>query len=150
MQTKTKFDLRAVLLSTIANFSPWLAAVLLITWFGYPGVVCVTPMAWLLAVRVGIVCSDRSRSETTSARLTEAALAGALLGLLLGILYMVIVPLMGPIQPDEQANNTKFTLIFLASGVLASTVISLFAAVGVENRKRKKASFKQVETNQEF
>lgn len=139
METKTKFDLRAVLLSAVVNFSPWLAAVLLITWAGYPGVVCVTPMAWLLAARVGIVCSDRSRSETTSARLMEAGLAGVILGVLLGILYMVIVPLMGPIQPEEEANNTKFTFSMLISGVLVSTVLSLFAAVAMENRKRKQA-----------
>lgn len=137
METRTKLDFRSIFLATLGSFSPWLAAVLLITWLGYPGVVCITPMAWLLAARVGIVCSDRSRSQTTSARLVEAGLAGAMLGLLLGILYMVIVPFMGPIQPEEQANNTKFTLILFAAGILIATVISLFAAVAVENRKNK-------------
>lgn len=137
MKTRTNLDFRSAFLAVIGTFSPWLAAVLLITWSGYPGVVCVTPMAWLLAARVGIVCSDRSRSESATARLVEAALAGALLGLLQGILYMVIVPFMGPIQPEEQANNMKFTLILLAAGILIATVISLFAAIAVENRKKR-------------
>ncbi len=56
---------------------------------------------WLIALRVGNLCVWRSRSERSSQRLTEAALAGGFLGFLQGILFTGIIPLMGPIQTSE-------------------------------------------------
>src|SRR6266540_6322647 len=97
----TLLDLRTVIEIPLRQFVPWLAMVLLVTWSGYPGVVCVTPMAWLLALRVGNICVAHSKSEQTSRRLLEAALAGGILGFLQGILFAVIIPLMGPIQANE-------------------------------------------------
>jgi hypothetical protein len=72
--------------------------VVLVTWAGYPGVVCVTPVAWLLALRVGLLVARRSRAGTRRGRLGEAALAGAWFGLLQGVLFGVIAPWMGPLQ----------------------------------------------------
>lgn len=146
METRTTLDVRSIFLSAVGNFSPWLAAVLLITWSGYPGVVCITPMAWLLATRVGIVCSDRSKSQTTTLRLVEAALAGGLFGLLQGVLFMVITPFMGPIKPEEAAKSMTLTLIMLAAGVLIGAALSLFATATLENRKKKEAEYKKYET----
>ncbi len=60
----------------LRQFVPWLAMVLLVTFAGYPGVVCVTPMAWLIALRVGNLCVWGSKSSRSSSRLIEAALAG--------------------------------------------------------------------------
>ena len=88
--------------------------VLLVTLTGYPGVVCVTPMAWLLALRVGNLVTWRSKSGLRFQRLTEAALAGGFLGLLQGILFGLIIPFMGPIQQDEWGNS-----IMLVVGILA-------------------------------
>jgi uncharacterized membrane protein len=67
-------------------------------------VVCVTPLAWLMALRVGIVCVGRSTSDQTKQRLQEGALAGEWFGLLQGLLFWVIVPCMGPIQASEQTS----------------------------------------------
>ncbi len=94
-------DLRVVIEIPLRQFIWWLAMVLLVSFSGYPGVVCVTPMAWLIALRVGVLCVMRSRSESSSRRLLEAALAGGLLGLLQGILFTVVVPFMGPIKTSE-------------------------------------------------
>ncbi len=52
------FDLRIVVETPLRQFAPWLATVLLVTWFGYPGVVCVTPLAWL-SVRRGLTVATR-------------------------------------------------------------------------------------------
>src|SRR5258707_15461558 len=97
-------DWRTIILVPLSQFAPWLAVVLLVTWAGYPGVVCATPLAWLIALRVGIVCASKTKSSEMAQRLLEAALAGALFGLLQGLLFWVIVPRMGPLLPTEQAN----------------------------------------------
>src|SRR5512140_3587744 len=112
-------DLRVVIETPLRQFVLWLVMVLLVTFAGYPGVVCVTPMAWLIALRVGILCVTRSRSDSSSRRILEATLAGGLLGLLQGILFMVIVPLMGPIQPNEWSKTIILTLIMIIIGVFA-------------------------------
>ena len=121
-------DFRNIFETPLRQFVPWLAMVLLITWAGYPGVVCVTPMAWLIALRVGNLCAARSRSQSRSRRLTEAALAGAVLGLLQGILFAVIISLLQPINPDERAQTIALTLIMIAVGIFAGAGLSFLTA----------------------
>ena len=100
-----RLDLRVVFETPLRQFVPWLAMVLLVTFAGYPGVVCVSPMAWLIALRVGNLCVWRSRSMRSSRRLTEAALAGGLLGFLQGLLFVGIITLLEPINADERART---------------------------------------------
>ncbi len=111
--------------------------VLIVMWSGYPGVVCVTPMAWLLALRVGNICVAHSKSEQTSRRLLEAALAGGILGFLQGILFTVIIPLMGPIQANERTKTIVLILILLIVGVLAGAALSFFTAFLNEQRRQR-------------
>lgn len=124
----SNLDFRVVFEVPLRQFVLWLAMVLIVSFAGYPGVVCVTPMAWLLALRVGNICIARSRSEASSQRLIEAALAGGFLGFLQGILFLVIVPLMGPIQSNEITKTIILTLIMLVAGILAGAVLSFFTA----------------------
>jgi len=130
-------DLRTVIEIPLRQFVPWLVMVLLVTWSGYPGVVCVTPMAWLLALRVGNICVMRSRSEASSRRLLEAALAGGFLGFLQGVLFTIIIPLMGPIQANEWTKTIVLVLILLIVGVLAGAGLSFFTAFLNEQRKNR-------------
>ncbi len=132
-----RIDFRLVFEIPLRQFVPWLAMVLLVSLAGYPGVVCVTPMAWLLALRVGNICVARSRSEESSQRLLEAALAGGFLGFLQGILFLVIIPFMGPIQPNEITKTIVLTLIMLIVGVLAGAALSLFTAFLNEQRRNR-------------
>jgi hypothetical protein len=110
--------------------------VLLVTWSGYPGVVCVTSMAWLIALRVGNICVARSTSIQSSRRLLEAALAGGLFGFLQGLLFWVMVPLMGPIKPSEQGRAIVLSLFILVVGVFAGASLSFFTAYFTERRHR--------------
>lgn len=138
----TKLDIRSIVGTSFGNFAPWLAAVLFITWSGYPGVVCITPMAWLLAIPTGMICSSRSRTQKFSARLLEATLAGGILGLLQGLLFFIIIPIMGPIKPEEEANQMTLNLIMLTAGVLVAAVLSLFSAISMERRKKREADIR--------
>ncbi len=132
-----RLDLRAVLETPLRQFVPWLAAVLLVSWAGYPGVICVTPMAWLMALRVGLLCVTRSTSQDSSHRLLEAGLAGAFFGLLQGLLFIVIIPFAGPIAPGEEPNAVILTILMLIAGIFAGAILSLFTAFLTEQRKKR-------------
>ncbi|MGZ9226563.1 MAG: hypothetical protein ACXW4M_13505, partial [Anaerolineales bacterium] len=131
-----RLDFRTILETPLRQFVLWLAMVLLVSLTGYPGVVCVTPMAWLLALRVGNVCVARSRSEKSSQRLLEAALAGGILGLLQGVLFLVVIPFLGPIQPDERAQTIILSAIMLIAGIFAGAGLSFFTAYLHERRRQ--------------
>ena len=75
LSTLKRIDFRLIIETPLRQFAPWLAMVLIVSFAGYPGVVCVTPMAWLLALRVGNIYAARSKSQQSSQRLWEAALA---------------------------------------------------------------------------
>lgn len=129
-------DLRIVFETPLRQFVLWLAMVILVSLAGYPGVICVTPMGWLIALRVGNLCVARSRSEKSSQRLVEATFAGGILGLLQGILFIVVVPLLGPIQADEWMQTIILTLIMVIVGIFAGAGLSLFTAYLNERRHR--------------
>ena len=133
-------DLRNAIETSLRQFAPWLAIVLLVTWAGYPGVVCVTPMAWLIALRVGNICVGRSRSEQSSRRLTEAAIAGGVLGLLQGILFAIIISRLQPISGSDQAKSNILTLIMIVVGIFAGAGLSFFTAYLNEQRRKAKST----------
>ncbi len=133
--SSNRLDLRAVFEIPLRQFAPWLVTVLLVTWAGYSGVVCVTPLAWLIALRVGIICVARSRSIESKRRIQEAALAGAWFGLLQGLLLWGIVPRMGPIQESEQASAKLIMLIMVVIGMLAGSALSVFTAYQIERKR---------------
>jgi hypothetical protein len=110
-------DIRLILETPLRLFVAWLAMVLLVTWAGYPGVICVTPFAWITATAVGQRCAARSSNPTARGRLLEAALAGAFFGLLQGVLFAVFVPALGPLRAEEQASALGISLGIVCAGV---------------------------------
>ena len=129
-------DLRIVFETPLRQFVLWLAMVVLVSLAGYPGVICVTPMAWLIALRVGNLCVARSRSQKSSQRLVEATFAGGILGLLQGILFIFVVPLLGPIQADEWMQTIILTLFMVIVGTFTGAGLSFFTAYLNERRHR--------------
>lgn len=132
----TGLDVRNILETPLRQFVPWLAAVLVVTFAGYPGVVCVTPMAWLIALQVGNVAVRRSRSASSASRKLEAALAGAFLGLLQGILFAVIITQLEPISADEQARSTVLTIGMTVAGIVLGALLSFITAYFSEQRRQ--------------
>jgi hypothetical protein len=133
--TSTSFDMRVVFITPFQQFLWWLVPVLIVSVTGYPGVVCVTPMAWLLALRVGNVCVARSRNVHSSRRILEATLAGAILGLLQGILFLVIVPFLGPYRSDEITRTILLTVFTMLVGILSGAGLAFITAYFSEQRK---------------
>jgi hypothetical protein len=138
--SSNRLDLRVIFEIPLRQFVPWLAMVLLVTWAGYPGVVCVTPQAWLIALRVGNLCVWRSKSTLSSRRLTEAALAGGLLGFLQGLLFAGIITLLEPINADERTRTIILTLILIIAGIFAGAALSFVTAYLNERRRNRAMS----------
>jgi hypothetical protein len=130
-----KLDIRVIVEIPLRQFVPWLAMVLLVTWAGYPGVVCVTPVSWLLALRVGLVCVAHSASTQPGRRVQEASLAGGWFGLLHGILLWLVVPLLGEVKAYEQTPALVLSVVMLIVGMLAGAGLSAFTASLVERRR---------------
>jgi hypothetical protein len=125
---KSRLDFRLILETPLRFFVPWLAVVLLATWGGYPGVICVTPMAWLMALAVGRRSASQSTSDTRTKRLLEAALAGAIFGLLQGVLFIFIAPRMGPVTASEQTSALGISLGMLCVGIPVAAGLATFTA----------------------
>src|SRR5688572_7240921 len=138
--SSNRLDLRVIFETPLRQFVPWLAMVLLVTWAGYPGVVCVTPMAWLIALRVGNLCVWRSKSTLSSRRLTEAALAGGVLGFLQGLLFAAIITMLEPINADERSRTIILTLILIIAGIFAGAALSFVTAYLNERRRNRAMS----------
>jgi hypothetical protein len=135
----SSLDLRNIFEVPLRLFAPWLGAVIIVWLAGYPGVVCATPLAWLLALQVGNRIAARSRSTSASQRLLEAALAGALFGLLQGALFGIVVPSMGPMDAEDRSRTVVITMVMLIVGTIAGAALSWFTARLNERRRQAQA-----------
>lgn len=137
MTDSARLDLRVIFEIPLRQIIPWAISVALVSLAGYPGVVCVTPMAWLIALRVGHLAAWRSRSAQSSRRLLEAALAGGFFGFLQGILFGIVVPFLGTIKQNEITRTIILVLIMLGAGVFAGAGLSFFTAYLHEQRRNR-------------
>ena len=113
----------------------WFFVVILVSLDGYPGVICMTPLAWLLGLSVGNRCMAQSRSTGTRP-LVEAVIAGAVLGLLEGVAVILSSLITSAIPPQDR------TAVALAGGVLGVLGIVIsggMAALSGWLRLRRKA-----------
>jgi len=133
-----RLDFSAMLRAVLPPFIVWAAAVLFVSFAGrQPGVVCATPVAWLMACWVGMTCVARSRNDRKSALLAEAALAGGVFGLLQGVLFLIIAPYMGEIKPEERQKMLLLSVVMVGVGTLVSALLSM--AVGAARASRRAA-----------
>jgi len=118
-------------------FALWLILVLLMIWLGYPGVLCVTPAAWLLSLVIGIRCVTNSSSAEKLQRLLEAVLAGALYGLLVGMLFIVGGLILFPFEADQEGAQLWLSTGMLSASLLLSTAASYAAGWWTEMRRNQ-------------
>ena len=107
----------------------WSGAVIAISLFGYPGVVCMTPVAWLLALPVGFRLA-RESSSPQPVLLYEGLAAGGLLGLGQGLLVAAAMLLGGSITNygAELSQSWLAALIAALFSIPACAGLSLLAA----------------------
>jgi hypothetical protein len=136
------FDSRAVTLSLFLPMLYWTGAVVAISLLGYPGVICMTPLAWLLALPLGLRLTHESKS-IGDRLLLEAAAAGAMLGLWQGVLIgaaLAAAPLLTtrPLLPGgfDVPMPAPFAAGLLA-GLLSMPITSLLALMTAWAKRRK-------------
>ncbi len=107
----------------------WGVIVAVVTLGGQPGVVCVTPMAWLLALWCGTQYIRLSKGQAERRRLFGPALVGALLGTGEGIYFTLVVSLsMPPSTPDDAVKTQALIPIIYIAGIIACAALSVFTA----------------------
>lgn len=134
-------DFRNIASSALRNFWAWFVAVLFVAFIGnQPGVVCVTPLAWLMALRVGNFAVTQSHSAGSATHKLEAALAGGLLGFMQGILFAVIIAQVEPINANELARATTLTIGMIVVGIFVGALLSFITAYFNEQRRNRMTS----------
>jgi hypothetical protein len=130
-------DWSAISNASIRTFISWGIIIGLIAWKGASGVLCITPIAWLLAAWVGKLYVSRTHADP-SRWVKDAALSGGIFGFLQGVLFLVLGQVLMPLTAAEKANMLLFgigtTVICLAAGA------GLCAIVVRQQRKKILAS----------
>ncbi|HZW04121.1 MAG TPA: hypothetical protein VFF68_09355 [Anaerolineaceae bacterium] len=128
-------DWRAVLVSVRLPAFYWVLSVVLVTVMGYPGVACMTPVAWLLALVVAKRCLDESHSDNASVRLWEAGLAGGLLGLIEGLAFVASAVSSPGLQPADRATVVWISLGITVVGLWVTVLLAAMMALLVMRRR---------------
>jgi hypothetical protein len=98
----------------------WGLMVALATLSGQPGVVCITPMAWLLALWSGVRYVRLSGGQPTRFPLLGPVLLGAALGLAMGIIFSLVVYLkFPPASPGDVYKTAVLTLFSFIGGMVS-------------------------------
>src|SRR5512144_1221878 len=87
---RNSIDLRAVSSALFLPLLLWTGSVIAVCLMGYPGVICMTPVAWLLALPVGLRVFRESQSPGNGPVL-DAAVGGAVLGFWQGVLVPAVM-----------------------------------------------------------
>jgi hypothetical protein len=109
----------------LAPLIVWGVAVVAITAAGQPGVVCVTPLAWLLALWCGrryVLLSDAQPDRF------GPILLGVALGLAQGLIFALVSTVAMPADPAEANKALMLTLCMLLVGVVVCAALCAFTA----------------------
>lgn len=139
METTPPLDRRAIASALFLPALYWTGVVIAISLLGYPGVVCMTPVAWLLGMPVGMRVGRESESEPRRVVL-EAALAGGLLGAWEGLLFAIVVAI-SPYLPGQFASDIPSPFFVAALWIILSVPVcgGLAALLAWRIRMRNKA-----------
>ena len=117
-------SLQIALKSTLSPLLTGFVMILLPAAAGYPGVVCITPMLWLLALQVGRYCARHS-----AAPVPDSAAGGALLGFFYGIFSSFLSIYAFDYAPNESMNMIIFAALLTCGGVVACSLIAMSMSV---------------------
>jgi hypothetical protein len=126
----TRPDLPAIVQSATPFAIFWLLMVAIPTVTGYPGVICGTPVAWLMGANAGQRCVVASRSPRPRWPLVEAAASGALLGLWQGLVMLGVGLFASDVPEDARGAVALAAVGIAAAGAFVSGGLALaFGAV---------------------
>jgi hypothetical protein len=108
----------------------WGIVVLFVVYQQQPGVICLTPMAWLLALPAGWNYVVFARGNPGRQPFLAGAILGAILGLFYGLIFFGVAAYGMPVgtDPEEIAKMQNMVLFMIGGGVLVSALLSGFMA----------------------
>jgi hypothetical protein len=111
-------------------FLIWGLVVLFVAYQGQPGVICLTPMAWLLALPAGWNYVVFSHGKPGRQPFVAGAILGAILGLLYGVLFFGVSAYGMPVgtDPGEVAKMQNLVLVMIGGGAVIAALLSGFMA----------------------
>ncbi len=128
--------LGAFLRTLIAPLIVWGVAVVTITAAGQPGVVCMTPLAWLLALWCGgryVRLSDGQPDRF------GPILLGAALGLVEGLIFAFVSTVAMPVDPSEVDKASVLEISMIAVGIIVCAALCTFTARATLRQYRARA-----------
>lgn len=128
--TKPIIHTGAFLRTLLAPLIAWGAAVAVITLSGQPGIVCATPMAWVMAFWCGGQYVRLSEGRPGRFPLLGPALVGALLGIGMSVLFITVSTLAMPVgnDPGEIAKARNLTAVISLGSIVMCTLFSTITA----------------------
>ena len=97
---------------------------------GQLGVICVTPMAWLLATWSGTRYISLAGGRPARRPLLGAALLGVLLGVAEGIFFTVVTTsLLPPATPEDASKTLILDIVVFGAGIPICAGLSVFTAM---------------------
>jgi hypothetical protein len=104
----------------------WGGTVVFLAYQGQPGVICMTPMAWLLALPAGWNYVAFADGKPGRQPFVAGALLGATLGLLFGLLCWGVGVYMMPADPAETGTLSiqQIALILIGCGAVIGALLS--------------------------
>jgi hypothetical protein len=117
----------------------WGATVLVVTYAGQPGVACLTPLAWLLALPAGWNYVVFSQGKPGRQPFLAGMLLGATLGLVYGVLFYFVATYGMPVgtDPDEIAKMNNMLVFMIGGGVVISALLGGFMAYRAASLQRR-------------
>lgn len=115
-------DLQAIISGLFLPLLIWTGSVVTISLMGYPGVVCMTPVFWVLAFPVGIRVRRESSSPTREV-IIEAAIGGAALGFWQAVLLAAVMAA-SPWLPGRYAGELPSPYLIGAAAALISMPVT--------------------------
>ncbi len=108
----------------------WGIIVLFVAYQQQPGIICLTPMAWLLALPAGWNYVVFARGKAGRQPFVAGAILGALLGLLYGLLFFGVATYGMPVgsDPDEIAKMQNMVIFMIAGGAVIAALLGGFMA----------------------
>ena len=132
----TGLDWRAVF-AGVAPVAWFVGMAVLATLGGYPGVVCMTPMAWLIGLAAGQRVATVTRSAGPRRPLVEAAIAGAVVGVITVVMFVVVSARFELQDAEEVQQMLGLTACMTVGGVVVPAVLAVGMAWVVGRRRAR-------------
>lgn len=138
-QQQPFINLSAFIRSLAMWLVSWVAVAAFVSYQGQPGVICMTPMAWLLAIPAGLNYVAFAKGRPGKSPFLAGFLLGALLGLALGLVFFAIAARTMPDDPPSAGTLTTFqlSLIITGAGAVISALLGGFMAWRAASLQRR-------------